>query len=387
MANKHIKRVKNKMDAWLKKTAEVNMGRRKRTIYPVKLTLFAVAIALVLSFVFSLIFSGRGTNNINISFEMGNDYNAVAAGDLVALLNNRGVTLINDKGKVEGQIEKALSEPTLDTDGEYLLLYDMAGKHFAASYKNGTQKAEYKIENDIISAKITSKGYSVFASDTDGYKGKVTVFDKKGKIKYEWKSGSGYISDVDITENGRYLAVAQFWAGDTEIMSKVNFIDTRKGEIIGTAERNNEIIADIKFVDSDKLIVMTDSNMMGYNHKGKELFATSLVGQSPTLYDLRSNKMIGVVVHDNRGNSVLNMYSMGGKIRGTYVAEGEIRALSVRGKTAIIADQSGIVRVSASGRVKNKSEISHDIKDIALFENSNRAAIVGASSAEVIGVR
>lgn len=383
MANKHIKRI----NALLNKTAEISLSGRKRVIYPVKIISFAVISVIVLSFIISFIFSAKGTDNVNIGFEMGNDYKATAAGTTVALSNNRGVTGIADNGKIKWRIEKALSEPTLDTRGEYLLLYDMEGKHFAASYKNGKQKNEYNIENDIISAKITHRGYAAFATETDGYKGRVVVFDKKGKLKFEWKNGGGYISDIDITENGKYLAVAQFSAGETEIVSKINFIDTVRGDIIGSVERPNEIIANIKFFNPDKLIVMTDSNMIGYNHKGKELFVTSLVGKSPTFYDLRSDKLIGIVTHDNRGNSVLEFYSMGGKLRSSYVASGEIRGLSVRGNTAIIADRNGVVRVSASGRAKSVKQISHDIKDIELFESSNRALVVGAAQAEVMGVR
>ncbi len=383
MANKYI----NRIDAMLKKTAEVKIGRRKRVVYPFKLAAFAIALVIVLNLLVSFIFSGRGSDNVNISFEMGNDYKATAVGTMVALSNNRGVVGITENGKVKWQIEKALSEPTLDTEGDYLLLYDMAGKHFAASYKKGAEKVNYNIENDIISAKITNRGIAAFATETDGYKGKVMVFDKKGKLKFEWKSGGGYISDIDITEKGKYLAVAQFLPGDNEIVARVNFIDTRRGEVIAVVERKNEIIAEAKFINSDKLLIVTDSNILGYSHKGKELFCTSLVGKNPTHYDLRSDNLIGIVTHDNRGNSVLEFYSMGGKLRSSYVASGEIRALSVRGRSAIIADRSGVVRVSASGRAKSVNQVSRDIKDIALFESSNRAMVVGASQAEVIGVR
>lgn len=371
----------------LNKKVTVKIGGRKQTLHPFKIAVSAIAVIVVLSLILSVVSLFGGHKTLNVSFEGGNEYKTKPFKDNVIMYNNRGVRAINSGGETEWEIEETLSEPIVETKGSYILLADLAGKHFASIYKNGRPYREIKTENDIISAKVTGKGYSAFATDTDGYKGKVTVYNRHGNQIYEWYSGSGYVTDVELTENGRYLAVAQLISDGEVASTKIQFIDTRHDKVVATAERTGEIAVCLKSVTSDRLAVVTDKSISGYNMQGKEKFHISLIGKSPTLYNLDGDNAIGVVTQDGRGNSVLELYSGTGKLRGSYTATGDIRALSVRGKGAVVAQQKGITRVNSKGKEKKIISVSHDIKSIGCFDDNKKVLVIGSGEAEVVKVK
>ncbi len=368
------------------KTATLTFKKKKYTFYPVRTIAAIIAIILIIS-VICEIASGFGEKSLDVPFEAGAPYTIHSGQWGVLLSNNRGAIAVDENGKTKWQIEQALSQPQIDIGGEYTMLCDLAGKHYAASYKNGKKATEYKVENDIISAKVTEKGFAAIATDTDGYKGKVAVFNKRGREIYAWNSGSGYITDIDITARGRYLAVAQLVEGDGEVSSKIQFIDTSRGEVISTAERNGELAAEMKFVSDNKLIVVCDNSIVGYNKKGKELFCISLKGKSPSLYSIDSDDIIAVEVRDNMGNSLVEMYTMSGKFTGSYKSDSDIRHLATGGKRTIVVEQKGIVSITPRGKVKKIIKAEHDTEAVGVFESGKTAVATGSMSGEIFGIR
>ena len=369
------------------KTASVKSGNKTRAIYPAKMFAALIVIITVAALAISLFSTGGDTDVLDIDAQTGSRYMTKQIGGDILIYNNQGGVAVDANGKIKWTIAETMSEPLAEVDGDYLLLSDLSGKHFAASYKDGEKQQEFKLENDIISAKITNKGYCVFATDTDGYKGKVTVFNKRGKELYEWNSGSGYITDVDITDNGKYLAVSQLMTDGSAPDTRIQIIDTHRGETVASAIRSGEICAEVRFTSNNRLIAVTDRNITAYSAGGKEKFNISLVGKSPSLYNIESDDTIAVVTLDGRGNSVLELYSASGRLRGAYTASGDIKALSISGRGAIVAQQKGISRINARGKEKSTVNVAHDIKSIGYFGDKSRAVVIGSAKAEVINLK
>lgn len=394
MKNRYVEKAKKsltpifeKINTVLNKETFIRTGKRKITVKPFKLAICIIAIIVIISIIISVISSFSGNKVIEIPFEIGNEYKTVSSENDVILYNNKCVMKVTSDGKVLWNISQPLSEPQVESSGKFTLIYDLSGNHYAASYKNDKKICEYKVGSDIISAKITKSGNAVISSDTDGYKAKATIYNKSGKETYVWNSYSGYITDVDITDNGRYLAVAQLVTDNKKADSKIQFIDTARGEVIGTVDKPDEAIAKVKFSSSDKLTVVTDTHISGYNKSGKQLYDISLIGKNPSLFNVTDGDMFAVVTTDNRGNSVLELYTTSGKFKGSYTASGKIKALTVCKTNAVIAEQNGITRVNGSGKVKKTLKPGHDVKDICYFGNGKQIVVVGSSQAETVKVK
>ena len=145
--------------------------------------------------------------------------------------------------------------------------------------------------------------------------------------------------------------------------------------------------ASVRFASANKLVAVTDSHIAAYSRGGKQLFDISLTGKNPSLYCIGGDDRIGVVTVDNKGNSVLEMYSYSGKLKGSYTASGDIRAIDVRGRGAAVVEQKGIVRVTERGKGKAAVTVEHDIKNIGLFPGGRRVLVIGTSQAECLTLR
>lgn len=391
MKNKYINKIKNaevvtkKINEIFSITATVKIRGKRFTFRPVAVAAILAVIVLIAAIVSSI--GSSGTKSVDLGFGAEVSCKLLKSDKNIIAYCNRGAAAVNSKGKIKWKVEKELSEPLGESGGKYFLLADLAGNHFAASYKNGKLMNEYKSGSDIISAKITESGFAAIATDTDGYKGKVTVFNKRGREIYAWNSGSGYITDIALSDNGRYLAVAQLITENGLTDGKVQIIDTSKGETISVAERNGEMPVEVKFVSSNKLVVVTDNHIAAYNRGGKQLFDVSLAGKNPSLYSLNSDDMIGVVTFDNKGNNLLELYSLGGKFKGAYTASGDIRVIDVSGRRAAVAEQKGIVRVTSHGKGKKPVSVEHDIKGFVLFPGGKRAFVTGTSQSECLSLK
>lgn len=385
-AKRNIADIRSKTEKLFKKSAHMTFKGKKYTFYPVKLAFILVLALVIISLLMAVFSLGNRTKKVDIPFEYGSSYNVFTADDSVMVYNNRGVKAISNDGKIRWEIDEALSKPLIDADGKYTLICDLAGNHFSASYKNGKKVQEYNLGNDIISAKITESGYVAFATDTDGYKGKATVLNKRGRELYVWNSGAGYITDIDITDNGRYLIVAQFLEGEEGALSKLQFIDTGRGEVVGTAEHKDEVVVNLRLVNDNKLLAVTERSIYCYNKKGRELFCISLAGKNPELYDIDSDELIAVSTFDNRGNSVIEIYNTSGKFCGSYTSDGGIRRLAVSGNRVAVSEQRGIVSISPRGKVKNVIPMEHDIIAIGGFKNDESVIAIGTMQAEVINL-
>ena len=390
--NRYIKRIeaglvsfKNSAVPVLSKKAVLKIRGRRITYRPAAAAVI-LAVILIIAAVFAS-FTAGGTADVSIAFDTNDGCKILQSGSNIIAYSNRGASAVDSKGRIKWNIEKEFSQPMAETEGSYLLLADLAGNHYAASYKNGKLQNEYKLGSDIISGKITKNGYAVFATDTDGYKGRVTVFNSRGREIYVWNSGSGYVTDVAATDNGRYIAVAQLVTSGGDTDTKIQIIDTGKGEVIASADRAGEVTASVRFASANKLVAVTDSHIAAYSRGGKQLFDISLTGKNPSLYCIGGDDRIGVVTVDNKGNSVLEMYSYSGKLKGSYTASGDIRAIDVRGRGAAVVEQKGIVRVTERGKGKAAVTVEHDIKNIGLFPGGRRVLVIGTSQAECLTLR
>ena len=66
---------------------------------------------------------------------------------------------------------------------------------------------------------------------------------KKADEVFKWNSGEGYITDVDISKDGKYIAVAQMMSDGDETYSKIRVMNTSNGQESGTAICEDTLIA------------------------------------------------------------------------------------------------------------------------------------------------
>ena len=319
-------------------------------------------------------------------FETGGVYSQYNYKDHLLLVNNKGMMEVDEKGKEKWNVEKQLTNFLVDIAGEYIMFADLEGTPYAGVYKDGKVQQEIKPSSGIITAKVNKNGYAAVAVKEDGYKGMVSVYTNRQKNLYTWHSGEGYITDVELSENNRYLAVAQMMTDGETAYTRINFIDIRKGETIATANRENVIVSNLNYEKDGSLITVSDQDAAGYAADGKLLFEINLEGKKPTLFQTEEDNLLFLSA-DGRGNSILDIYTKRGKLKGTYTANGEIKNIAVCGSVIVANQMRDVLYIGTNGKLRRTVPIDHDIKSIGIFGNRRNVLVMGGNKADIIRIR
>lgn len=385
--NKKLKNFDIYMRKRLAESEELTVAGRTLRIKPFRIAVIFVSALLILIIAFALL--GLGTpkaRETELNLKTGGSYSSIPVKGGIVIYNRQHVAALNRGGKIVWKIDTAMSNPLVEAAGKYVLLADLGGKNYAALYKEGKLVCEFSPENDIISAEVNAKGYTVLATDTVGYKGNVKVFDKKGKEKFSWNSGDGYITDVAINGRGSRIAVSQMLSSKESASSCVQFIDLSSKKVVRTAERENSLISEIRYLGS-RLISVSESELCGFSASGRLSYSVSFAGRKVERYDISSNNLLAFTAVDNRGNYVLELYTPGGKLKGVYNAEGSIKNFSVSKDTVVAASHRDILHISPAGKLKKRISGINDIKNIGLYGDGRTVLTIGDTSASIIRLR
>lgn len=365
----------------------LSIAGKKFSIYPARLFALLVAVIVALAILVQIVsLPVHRPRKLAIDLETGGAYTLETYENKLLMYNKRNIKAIDKKGETSWSVNMPLSHPQIEIAGDYVLAVDLGGNNDAILYKDGKRVCDYKVGKDIISAKVNKNGMTVFASAVDGYKGKVTVYDKKGREKFSWNSADGYIMDVAINPSGRYIAVAQLSSQGQVADSRIQFIDLYRKKPINMAEQNDGIVGEIEFAEN-RLISVSDSAFTGYSDTGRHLYTVSLAGKKAEKYDISGGSYFTVVTKDNRGNDVMEIYNKNGRLKGRYQASGHITAIQSHKDMIVAGGQREVCLVSPRGKLKKSVECKHDIQSVGVFDNERTVLVLGNNEADIFWMR
>lgn len=347
---------------------------------------FAVMLALFINIV--IIPHTTYRTYSDLEFDTGGEYRMYAYGSDILLLNNNGIKMVDNKGNDKWSQTYTLTNPMIDISGEYLLLADLDGNNTLNLFDtDGNNLLTYPIDSDILSAKINKSRLVAAAVDEEGYKGSVVVYNKKAQEIFKWNSGEGYVTDIDISNDGKYVAVAQMMSDRDEVYSKIHVLNISNGQEAANIECDSSLIAKVNFDKHDNIIAVGENKVFGYSKKGRQNYAIDLAGKSPQTYDISNGNYLVFLCRDSRGNSVLEIYSLSGKLLGSYNSSYELKNISVCGSNIVASTSRNLLYLSYRGKLKKTVEISHDIMSLGIYGNNRNVLVLGGNKADIIRIR
>lgn len=343
-----------------------------------------IAVAVLLRLWFSGGFS-VGSVTVHVDIEPGTSYQTLAYDNNILLVSGEGVRAYNTSGQEVWKIQTANTAPFIDTEGKYLFIGETGGKSFAV-YSGSKELRTCKPENNLISAKLNKNGYTVLLCEEAGYNGKAVVQNLKGNEVFKWYSGEGYVTDAALSDDNRYLAVAQLMTNKEKVYSRMIFFDIEKNEQIATEEREDCIIAEVRS-SSGGWISVSDSELLGFTKTGKLKYEVGFQGRAVSAFDIENPNNLVFAFINNQNNTVLEMYDKNGKLRGSYEASGELKNLSVQGEVILCSQLRNLMYLDPSGRLRKTERISHDMKNVQLFSDRKHALVMGGTTANILKIR
>lgn len=286
----------------------------------------------------------------------GGDYPAAISGTGVrALRQDNGKSFVlsnshlcgyNAAGKEFLNIQHNFSNPVLEVSHERTLVYNRESTGFLIA-NNSDILFEQNLEFPIYTADIADNGSVAFATKSSGYAAQVQVFARGMKQKFTWYLVEGLISDVTLSENGKYLAVSVLKVKDGNFSSQVYCFRINKEEPLFTLEQNGASVVALETVSADRFAYLSKDALTFVDWKtGAETKADS-DGRAPTFFRVGAAGTFGVfgeaaqsliVKYDRKGRS-LKQVEYHGLLDDIAVSDDYVYIL--RGNQIIVLDWQG----------------------------------------------
>ena len=241
--------------------------------------------------------------------------------------------------------------PGVKTNGTRAIVYDLDSGNFRI--QSGSEiKKEYSLKTRIMAAAIGKSGnYAVGTYGTD-VQSVLTVYDSSDERIYVWNFKSERISDIALSDNGKFAAVSTLYSNAGKISSKLYVFSFSSREFVSCFDYPSTVLIKVNYVKGEN-IVATGDNIRSYITGGKTRkedipfgsdllhnYASAENGASAVILSKYGSASLSELALYNKSNKEKFKVTFDKEIRwvdtdGKYTAvlfENEVRTYNKRGK-------------------------------------------------------
>lgn len=265
----------------------------------------------------------------------GGDYPAVLTGTKVVSLqnvNNKSFILTNShlcgynlSGKNFLLLQHNFSNPVLDVSQERTLIYNRESNRFIIANNSGPIFEE-SLDQSIFCADIADNGSVAFVSDSTSYSAQISIFDKNMKQYYSWYLADGLVSDISLSNNGKYIALAVLKVKDGVFSSEIYCLNTSEKDPIFIKKLEDETIFKIESVSSSNFVYVSDKKVNFVDWETGES-SNKNIFESPSYFDKISDFYLALYGEANHSDVIL--YDDSGEVEHQFEYNGIIDGISI----------------------------------------------------------
>ena len=254
-----------------------------------------------------------------IDLKENQDSNIYAFNKYIGILNKTKFSIYNSPGSQEKTLDFQISNPIWGSANRFLAIAENKGKKvYLISDKDIAWEAE--VEGNISQVHVNKNGYVAVVIVDTSYKTVIKTYNPQGKELFNTYLSSTRAVDVSISNDNKYLAIAEVDTSGTMIQSSIKVISIDKASTDPTNSlentykgEENKLITNIKYQNKNKLVCMyTDSIHQIEN------------GEDITLIDNQNKKVIFQSV-----NLVNRACSIEEKSSGLFTADSLVNIVNI----------------------------------------------------------
>lgn len=327
--------------------------------------------------------------NIEISTEE-NQY-IYAYDRYIVTLSKNNLNLYSQFGKKEEVLQVNIGTPIFKANNRFLAIGEKNGNKIClVSGSNILWQKD--IEGSLIKLNVNKNGYvSAIVSDTS-YKTVIITFSPEGKELFKTYLSSTTAEDIDISNDNKYLAIAEISSSGSIIKSSVKVISIEKAQvdprnsIVHTYNAENDVlITKIKYQDKNKLVCMYNDKIHMIIDEQDEVLE-DLEKNKISFADIKASNSLVKCVEKNQSvfktNSQISIINLNTKKESIYMLEGIPKNLYTYDNTIALNLGSEVHFINSNGWLIKKYVSNQEITDIVL--GSNIAGIIYRDKIEII---
>ena len=319
--------------------------------------------------------------------------NITAFNKYIGVLNKNKFTIYDGTGKEENDLEVQISNPIFDSANRFLVIAEKSGKKlYLITDKDITWEAQ--VEGNISQVHVNKNGYvAVSVSDTIN-KTVITMYNPQGDPLFKTYLSSTRTADIDISNDNKYLAIAEVDTSGTIIQSSIKVISIEKAKNDPTNSLENtykseadKLITNIEYQDKDKLICMyTDciriiedgqDNMLMDNQNKKMIFQSIELTNHAVEVEEKSSGLF-------TADSIINIVSTENKSTKQYTVDSVAKEIYTYGNIIALNLGTEIEFINTGGWLVKRYIANQEITNVVVSDNI--AGIIYRNKIEIINL-
>ena len=275
--------VKNNKEGEQMSIIDINKYKKKMTlkrkiIMILILLIIIISIALIITYIKNETFRrwadeyvfNKNIENIDnayIEIDLSKDLNIYAYEDYVTILEKNNLSFYNSNAIKVFELEININNPLYSKSNKYLCMAEKNGNNIYL-VSAGNIIWQKNVEGAIQNINVNKNGYVTIIEKGTSYKNIITTIDTDGKELFKTYLSSSTAIGAEISEDNKYLAIAEVDTTGAIIKSNIKIISIDKAKSdpsdsikYSISANQGDLITDIKYQDKNKLVCMYDTGI------------------------------------------------------------------------------------------------------------------------------
>ena len=328
-----------------------------------------------------------------IELDEGEASSVYAFNKYIGILSKNSLSLYDSTGGEEANLEVQITNPLFDSANRFLVIGESNGqKVYLIEDREVIWESE--VEGNISKVCVNKNGYVAVIMTGTSYKSEVQVFDTEGNSLFISFLSYTMAVDASISNDNKYLAIAEVDTSGTIIQSNVRITsiekartDPRNSDENNYKSEQNKLIVNIAYQDKDRIVCMyTDTisiiengqETVIFDNKDKKITAQSI--------DLKDN--FATIQEESSGifsaNSVINIINVDSKNTQNYIVETSVKEMYTKGDIIALNLGTEVEFINTSGWLVKRYIANQEVSNVTVADNI--AGIVYRDKVEIINL-
>ena len=328
-----------------------------------------------------------------IELDEGEASSVYAFNKYIGILSKNSLSLYDSTGGEEANLEVQITNPLFDSANRFLVIGESNGqKVYLIEDREVIWESE--VEGNISKVCVNKNGYVAVIMTGTSYKSEVQVFDPEGNSLFISFLSYTMAVDASISNDNKYLAIAEVDTSGTIIQSNVRITsiekartDPRNSDENNYKSEQNKLIVNIAYQDKDRIVCMyTDTisiiengqETVIFDNKDKKITAQSI--------DLKDN--FATIQEESSGifsaNSVINIINVDSKNTQNYIVETSVKKMYTKGDIIALNLGTEVEFINTSGWLVKRYIANQEVSNVTVADNI--AGIVYRDKVEIINL-
>lgn len=250
--------------------------------------------------------------------------NIYAFNKYIGILNKNKFSIYGNSGNEEKSLDIQITNPVFSSENRFLAIGEIGGQK-AYLIEDKDISWETSIEGNISQIHVNRNGYVAVVLSDASNKTVIQMYNTEGKPLFKTYAPYNRSTDVTISNDNKYLAIAEIDTSGTIIQSNIKIISIEKASTESENSIENtykcesgKLLTDLKYQDKNILICMYTDSITKYQNE-----------QETTLIDNNNKKVIFQSIELNG-----NIASIEEKSSGLFTADSLINIVNTESNNA-----------------------------------------------------